>query len=126
VADLLTRIRNANMVYHDALEVPSSKLKGEICRVLQQEGYIRDYEVIPDAKQGIIKITLKYGARRERVIEGLSRVSKPGRRVYVGADSIPRVRRGLGTAILTTPQGVLPDRDCRRLKVGGEVLCYVW
>jgi len=126
IADLLTRIRNANLIYHEALEMPSSKIKVEICRILQEEGYIRSYEVIPDKKQGILKVSLKYGPRRERVIQGIQRVSKPGRRYYVGAAEVPRVRRGLGTAILTTPRGVLADRDARRLRTGGEVLAYVW
>jgi small subunit ribosomal protein S8 len=109
IADLLTRIRNANMIYHEAVEIPASKIKVEVCRILQEEGYIRGY-----------------GAHRERVIQGLRRISKPGRRFYVGAADVPRVRRGLGTAILTTPKGVLSDRDCRRQRTGGEVLCYVW
>ena len=126
IADLLTRIRNANMIYHEAVEMPSSKLKVEICRVLEEEGYIRGYEVIPDSKQGILKLLLKYGPKRERVITGIRRVSKPGRRYYVSAENVPRVRRGLGTAILTTPQGVLADRDARRRRTGGEVLCYIW
>lgn len=126
VADLLTRIRNANLIYHEAVEMPSSKLKVELCRVLEEEGYIRGYELIPDNKQGLLKILLKYGPKRERVITGLRRVSKPGRRYYVSADAVPRVRRGLGTAILTTPQGVLADRDARRRHTGGEVLCYIW
>jgi small subunit ribosomal protein S8 len=126
IADLLTRIRNANSVYHEALELPSSKVKVEICRILQEEGYIRGYEVLPDSKQGILKILLKYGPKRERVIQGLRRISTPGRRHYVSAMQVPRVRRGLGTAILTTPQGVLADRDCRRRRIGGEVLCFVW
>lgn len=126
IADMLTRIRNANLIYHDAVEMPSSKIKVEIARVLQEEGYIRGYEVIPDNKQGILKLLLKYGPRRERVIQGIRRVSKPGRRYYVGAGDVPRVRRGLGTAVLTTPHGVLADRDARQQRTGGEVLCFVW
>lgn len=126
IADLLTRIRNANAVFHEAVEIPSSKLKIEICRVLQQEGYIRGYEFLPDSKQGILKIMLKYGPHREKVIQGIRRISTPGRRYYVGSGKVPRIRRGLGTAILTTPKGVLSDRDCRIQKTGGEVLCVVW
>jgi len=114
------------MIYHEAVEIPASKIKVEVCRILQEEGYIRGYELLPDNKQGILKVMLKYGAHRERVIQGLRRISKPGRRFYVGAADVPRVRRGLGTAILTTPKGVLSDRDCRRQRTGGEVLCYVW
>ncbi|MGC8668321.1 MAG: 30S ribosomal protein S8 [Chthonomonadales bacterium] len=126
VADLLTRIRNANHAYHDVLEVGSSGLKLEIVKILHQEGFIKGYEVIEDPKQNRLRIFLKYGPKRERVITNLKRVSKPGLRIYVGRDKLPRVLRGLGIAILTTSQGVMTDREARRRGIGGEVLCYVW
>ena len=126
VADLLTRIRNANSAYHDSLEISGSKLKLEIVKILQREGFIKGFELIKDPKQDSIKVFLRYGNRRERVITNLKRVSKPGLRVYSGRDNLPRVLRGLGIAILTTSQGVLTDKDARRRGIGGEVLCYVW
>jgi small subunit ribosomal protein S8 len=127
VGDLLTRIRNANSAAHDSLEVESSKIKVEIARILQEEGYIKGFELLPSPPQDKIKITLKYGARhREKVITDLRRISKPGLRVYVGRDKMPRVLRGLGIAIISTSQGVMTDRQARRLGVGGEVLAYVW
>jgi small subunit ribosomal protein S8 len=126
VADLLTRIRNANNALHDTLEISGSKLKIEIVKILHEEGYIKGYEVIQDPKQNRIKISLKYGPRRERVITNLQRISKPGLRIYSGKDSIPRVLRGLGIAILTTSQGVMTDREARKRGIGGEVLAHVW
>ncbi len=126
VADLLTRIRNANHALHPALEVGSSKLKLEIVKILHQEGFIQGYEVIEDPKQNRLRIFLKYGPKRERVITNLKRVSKPGLRVYARRDKLPRVLRGLGIAILTTSEGVMTDREARRRGIGGEVLCYVW
>lgn len=126
IADLLTRIRNANMVYHESLEVPSSKLKKEIVDILKREGFIRDYEYIEDNKQGILRIYLKYGPNKERVITGLKRISKPGLRIYVKADEVPRVLNGLGIAILSTSKGVLTDKEARAQHVGGEVIAYVW
>src|SRR5690625_605096 len=126
IADMLTRIRNANVVRHEKLELPSSKLKVEIAKILKDEGYVRDYEVIEDNKQGVLKIFLKYGSNNERVITGLKRISKPGLRVYAKADEVPRVLNGLGTAIVSTSKGVLSDRDARAQAVGGEVLAYVW
>ncbi|MCG0238192.1 MAG: 30S ribosomal protein S8 [Firmicutes bacterium] len=126
IADLLTRIRNANMVYHEKVEVPGSKMKRAIVEILKREGYIRDYEWIDDGKQGIIRIYLKYGPGKARVIQGLKRVSKPGRRIYAKKDQIPRVLGGLGIAILSTSKGIVTDKEARRLGVGGEVLCYVW
>jgi small subunit ribosomal protein S8 len=127
VGDLLTRIRNANKANHDSLECDHSKLKVELARILTEEGFIKSFEVLPAAPQDKIKITLKYGARnRERVITDLRRVSKPGLRVYAGRDKLPRVLRGLGIAIISTSQGVMTDRQARRLGVGGEVLAYVW
>ncbi|NCU18104.1 30S ribosomal protein S8 [Pallidibacillus pasinlerensis] len=126
IADLLTRIRNANMVRHESLEVPASKLKKDIVEILKREGFIRDAEYIEDNKQGIIRIFLKYGPNNERVITGLKRISKPGLRVYAKADEVPKVLNGLGIAILSTSSGVLTDKEARAQKVGGEVLAYVW
>lgn len=126
IADLLTRIRNANMVFHDRVEVPGSKIKRAIVEILKNEGYIRDYEWIDDGKQGIIRIYLRYGPGKSRVIQGLRRISRPGLRIYAKRDQIPRVLGGLGIAILSTSRGVMTDKEARRQGVGGEVLCYVW
>ncbi|KMY48227.1 MULTISPECIES: 30S ribosomal protein S8 [Bacillaceae] len=126
VADMLTRIRNANMVRHEKLEVPASKIKKEVAEILKREGFVRDVELIEDNKQGIIRIFLKYGANNERVITGLKRISKPGLRVYAKTGEVPRVLNGLGIAIVSTSQGVLTDKEARAKQVGGEVLAYVW
>jgi small subunit ribosomal protein S8 len=126
VADLLTRIRNANSAGHDNVEVMSSKLNLEIIKILQSQGFVRNYEIIKDRAQNRVKINLKYGSKREKVITNLKRVSKPGLRVYTKRGDIPRVISGLGIAILSTSRGVMVDREARRLGVGGEVLCYVW
>ena len=126
IADLLTRIRNANMVRHEKLEVPASKIKKEIAEILKREGFVRDVEYIEDNKQGIIRIFLKYGSSNERVITGLKRISKPGLRVYAKADEVPRVLNGLGIALVSTSQGVVTDKEARAKQVGGEVLAYVW
>lgn len=126
IADMLTRIRNANVVRHSQLELPSSNLKVQIADILKREGYIRDYEVIEDNKQGVLRLHLKYGANNERVITGVKRISKPGLRVYAKADEVPRVLNGLGTAIVSTSKGVLSDREARSQAVGGEVLAYIW
>lgn len=126
VADMLTRIRNANLVRHDRLEIPASNIKKEIAEILKREGFVRDVEFIDDSKQGIIRIFLKYGANNERVITGLKRISKPGLRVYAKADEVPRVLNGLGVAIVSTSNGVLTDKEARQKQVGGEVLAYVW
>lgn len=126
IADLLTRIRNANMVRHEKLEVPASKVKKEVAEILKREGFVRDVEYIEDNKQGIIRIFLKYGANNERVITGIKRISKPGLRVYAKADEVPKVLNGLGIAIVSTSQGVLTDKEARNKQVGGEVLAYVW
>jgi len=126
IADMLTRIRNANAAGHDQVSVPASKLKAEIARILKEEGFIQDWMWVHDGPQGTLRITLKYGPKRERVLRGIRRVSKPGLRVYVRRPEIPRVRGGLGIAILSTSRGILTDRQARRLGVGGEVLCYVW
>src|SRR5512140_2274750 len=126
VADLLTRIRNANRANHDSLEIAGSKLKVEIVRILQREGFIKGFEIIKDPKQDQIKVHLRYGPRREKVITNLKRVSRPGLRIYAPHDRVPRVLRGLGIAILTTSQGLMTDKEARQRGVGGEVLCYVW
>lgn len=126
IADMLTRIRNANVVRHEKLELPSSKLKVEIADILKREGYVRDYEVINDNKQGVLRIFLKYGVNEQRVITDLKRISKPGLRVYAKADEVPRVLNGLGTAIVSTSKGVLSDKEARQQAVGGEVLAYIW
>ena len=126
IADMLTRIRNANTVRHTNLELPASKLKREVADILKREGFIRDYEYIEDNKQGILRIFLKYGANNEQVISGLKKISKPGLRVYVKADEVPRVLGGLGIAIISSSSGVLSDKEARQQKVGGEVLAYIW
>lgn len=126
IADMLTRIRNANMVRHEQLEIPASKLKRDIADILKREGYIRDYEFIEDDKQGILRLYLKYGANNEQVIRGLKRISKPGLRVYAKAHEVPRVLNGLGTAIVSTSKGVLSDKEARAQSVGGEILAYIW
>jgi len=126
IADYLTRIRNANMVHHESLEVPASRMKKEISEILKREGFIRDYEVIEDDKQGIIRVFLKYGKNNERVISGLKRISKPGLRNYVKANEVPKVLNGLGIAIISTSNGVVTDKEAREKAAGGEVLAYVW
>ncbi len=126
IADFLTRIRNANTVYHDKVEIPASNVKKALADILKAEGYIKDYEVIEDDKQGIIRVYLKYSTNRKRVISGLKRISKPGLRVYAKKDEIPRVLGGLGIAIISTSQGIMTDRNARKLGLGGEVICYVW
>jgi small subunit ribosomal protein S8 len=126
IADMLTRIRNSSMAEHEKTDIPASKLKVRIAELLKEEGFIKNFRLIEDRKQGILRVYLKYGPGQERVITGLRRVSKPGRRLYVGADKIPTVLGGIGVALLSTPRGVLTDRESRRLRVGGEVLCYVW
>jgi len=129
IADMLTRIRNAGQARHEQVLVPASRIKEEIARILKAEGYIQKYERVDDPAypgQGALRVTLKYGARREPVIAGISRVSKPGLRVYARQRAIPRVQDGLGVAIVSTSKGVMSDREARRQGVGGEVLCYVW
>ena len=126
IADFLTRIRNANMVKHESVEVPASKMKRDIAEILKNEGFIRDVEYIDDDNQGIIRVFLKYGKNNERVISGLRRISKPGLRSYVKADAVPKVLNGLGIAILSTSEGVMTDKDARAKKIGGEVIAYVW
>ncbi|HBI02713.1 MAG TPA: 30S ribosomal protein S8 [Paenibacillaceae bacterium] len=126
IADMLTRIRNANMVRHEKLEVPASKMKRQIAELLKEEGFIRDAEYIEDNKQGIIRIFLKYGPNNERVINGIKRISKPGLRVYAKGSELPRVLGGLGIAILSTSHGILTDKKARQQQVGGEVVAYIW
>ena len=126
VADMLTRIRNANTAKHESVDVPASNLKKAIAQILLDEGYIKAYEIVDDGTQGIIRITLKYLAGKEKVISGLRRVSKPGLRVYAGADELPKVLKGLGVAIISTSKGVMTDKAARANHVGGEVLAFVW
>jgi len=126
VADMLTRIRNANLVHHERVEIPGSRLKKAMAQILKDEGFIRDFDWIDDGTQGTLRLYLKYGPNKEKVINGLKRISKPGLRVYVQRDEVPRVLSGLGIAILSTSHGVLSDKQARRQRVGGEVLCYVW
>ena len=126
IADMLTRIRNALMAKHETVEIPASKMKKAIAEILKAEGFIADYEVIEDNKQGTIKVTMKYGAHKERVISGIKKISKPGLKVYAKADEVPRVLGGLGIAIISTSHGVVSDKEARKLGVGGEVICYVW
>lgn len=126
IADMLTRIRNACQAKHAKVEMPSSKIKKDIARILLEQKFISNFVYVEDQKQGILKIYLKYGPDGEPVISSFRRVSKPGRRIYVDTTEIPRVLNGLGIAILTTPKGILTDREARRLHTGGEVLCHVW
>lgn len=126
IADMLTRIRNANLVRHEKLEVPASNIKRDIAEILKREGFIRDVEYIEDNKQGVIRIFLKYGPNDERVITGLKRISKPGLRVYAKATELPRVLGGLGIAVISTSKGIMTDKEARQQNVGGEVLAYVW
>ncbi|AUW92952.1 MAG: 30S ribosomal protein S8 [Sulfobacillus thermosulfidooxidans] len=126
IADMLTRIRNANVVYREHVDVPDSKMKRALAHILKQEGFIRDYELVEDGKHGVIRLHLKYGPNRERVITGLKRISRPGLRVYAGHDQLPRVLGGLGIAVLSTSRGVMTEKQAREVHVGGEVLCFVW
>ena len=126
IADMLTRIRNAGSAKHESVDVPASKMKKAIAEILLNEGYIKNYQVIDDGTQGIIRITLKYLPGKEKAIQGRRRVSKPGLRVYAGADELPRVLKGLGIAIISTSKGVMTDKQARKENVGGEVLAFVW
>lgn len=126
IADMLTRIRNANMVKHETVDVPASNMKKELARILLEEGFVRGYDVIEDGKQGIIRIQLKYGQMSERVITGIKRISKPGMRVYAAKEELPKVLNGLGIAVISTSKGILTDKQARKENVGGEVICYVW
>ncbi len=126
IADMLTRIRNANTVGHDTVDIPASKMKKSIAGILADEGYIKGFDLIEDDKQGTIRIQMKYGQGKERVISGIKKISKPGLKVYAKADEVPKVLGGLGIAIISTSNGVISDKEARKLGVGGEVICYVW
>jgi len=126
IADMLTRIRNANQMKHDTVEMPASKLKTEILTVLKEEGYITDFKAVNDGVQGAIRVTLKYLANKERAVRGLKKISKPGLRVYAKTDELPRVLNGLGIAIVSTSQGIMTDREARKKQVGGEIIAYIW
>lgn len=126
IADFLTRIRNANVACKETVEIPASKMKKALSEILKEEGFVKDYEVIEDGKQGVIRIYLKYGQNKEKVITGLKRISKPGLRVYAPKEEIPKVLGGLGIAVISTSKGIMTDKGARKAGVGGEVLCYVW
>lgn len=126
IADMLTRIRNANMVRHTSVDIPASNTKKKLAEILLGEGFIKGFDVIDDGKQGIIRVEMKYGESKERVISGLKRISKPGLRVYAKRNEIPRVLGGLGVAVISTSNGVITDKEARKLGVGGEVVCYIW
>jgi len=126
IADMLTRVRNANMVRHEKLELPASNIKKEIAEILKREGFVKSVEYIEDDKQGVIRMFLKYGANNERVITGLKRISKPGLRVYAKTNEVPKVLNGLGIALVSTSNGLLTDKEARAKQVGGEIVAYVW
>lgn len=126
IADMLTRIRNANNAKHDSVDIPASNIKKQLAQILLDEGFVKGFDVIEDAKQGVIRVDLKYGAKKEKVISGIKRISKPGLRVYVKSDEVPRVLGGLGIAIISTSSGIITDKEARSKVVGGEVICYVW
>lgn len=126
IADMLTRIRNGNNAKHDSVDIPASNIKKQLAQILLDEGFVKGYDVIDDGKQGIIRVELKYGPHNEKVISGIKRISKPGLRVYVKSDEIPRVLGGLGIAVLSTSQGIMTDKVARKEGIGGEVICYVW
>ncbi len=126
IADMLTRVRNSVLIKAEKVDIPASRMKLEIAKILKEEGFIRAYKILKDKKQGILRITLKYTPDNGAIISGIKRISKPGRRVYVDKDAIPTVMGGVGISILSTSKGILGDKTCRREKVGGEVLCYIW
>ncbi len=126
IADMLTRLRNANTAKHENVDVPASNIKKEIARILLEEGFIKGYDVIEDGKQGLIRLQLKYGRTGERVIKGLKRISKPGLRVYADRENLPKVLNGIGISIISTSKGILTDKQARELGIGGEVICYIW
>ncbi len=126
IADLLTRIRNANDAKHETVDIPASNMKKAIVEILLSEGYIKGYQMVEDGKQGVIRVTLKYGQGKAKVIRGLRRVSKPGLRIYANAEELPRVMNGLGVAIISTSKGIMTDKQARKANVGGEVLAFVW
>ena len=126
IADMLTRIRNASSARHDKVDIPASRIKKSISQILKEEGFIRDFELVKEGPQGTLRVYLKYGPNREKVISGIRRISRPGLRVYVKRDDVPKVLGGLGVAILSTPKGLVSDRKARTEGLGGEVLCFVW
>ncbi|MGB4338465.1 MAG: 30S ribosomal protein S8 [Bacillota bacterium] len=126
IADMLTRIRNANTVYHEVVEIPASNIKLELARIMKEEGFIKDFDVVPGETQNVLRVTMRYGANKQRVIRGLKRISKPGLRVYVKKDEIPKVLNGLGVAVISTSRGLMTDRQAREAGLGGEVICYMW
>lgn len=126
IADMLTRVRNANMVRHTSVDIPASNAKKRLAEIMLEEGFIKGFDVIDDGKQGIIRVEMKYGVAKERVITGLKRISKPGLRVYAKRNEIPKVLGGLGIAVISTSNGVVTDKEARKLGVGGEVVCYIW
>ncbi|MBQ7986767.1 MAG: 30S ribosomal protein S8 [Clostridia bacterium] len=126
IADMLTRIRNANTAKHETVDIPASNMKKAIAEILNNEGYIKGYQIIEDGKQGVIRVTLKYTSNKEKVISGIKRISKPGLRMYAPADELPRVLKGLGIAIISTSKGIMTDKEARKLHIGGEILAFVW
>jgi small subunit ribosomal protein S8 len=126
VADFLTRVRNANSVNHEKVEIPASKVKKTMAGILKEEGFIKDFEFVEDDKQGVLRLYLKYGPNKQKVITGIKRISKPGLRVYVKKDEVPRVLGGLGIAVISTSYGIMTDKEARKRQLGGEVICYVW
>ncbi len=126
IADYLTRIRNANTAFHETTEIPASGIKKALTEILKEEGFIKGFEVLQDKKQGRIRVYLKYGKNKQRVITGMKRISKPGLRVYVAKDEVPRVLGGMGIAVLSTSQGIMTDKEARAKGIGGEVVCYIW
>ncbi len=126
IADMLTRLRNANAARHDSVHVPSSKMKLEIAKILKAEGFLSDYQVVERAPQNQLRLQIRYGPRRQQILTGIRRVSRPGLRIYAKGAAVPRVRGGLGVAILSTSQGIMTDKEARRAGIGGEVICYVW
>ncbi|MEW6660180.1 MAG: 30S ribosomal protein S8 [Thermodesulfobacteriota bacterium] len=126
IADMLTRIRNAGHARFDKVDIPASRMKISLARIFKDEGFIKNYKVIKDNRQGILRVYLKYGEQQQALIQGLRRVSKPGRRVYAGSEELPKVQGGLGVAVISTSKGVVTDRQARKMQVGGEVLCEIW
>jgi small subunit ribosomal protein S8 len=126
IADFLTRIRNANQAYKERVEIPNSRMKRALAEIMKSEGFVRNYDKIEDGKQGVLRLYLKYGPNKQKVLTGLKRISKPGLRVYVQKDEVPKVLGGLGIAIISTPKGLMTDKQARQDGLGGEVICYIW
>lgn len=126
IADMLTRIRNANVAYHEQVDIPASRSKEQIARVLKKEGFVRDFQVLNTGVQGVLRVFMKYGPNKEKILLGIKRISKPGLRVYVGKEEIPRIFGGLGVVIMSTPKGIMTGKQAKQTGVGGEVICYVW